>query len=187
MVGLRCCNCGWRREHVCFWPNSRPETRIRRHRRTYLTRVVAFYSSVRLFSHDPRRRCLAASAAGLHRNDHPHHHDTKRCRQNAAVGDTRCICAWSPAFAGHPEITYYTLLLMALFTAWRLLGKLVRKRGAVKHLVKPAIWLFSMVGVGIMLGSLQLLPSLELAQRTFAKIQHRLPKCVAGRSLNGAF
>ncbi|MCO5206496.1 MAG: oligosaccharide flippase family protein [Anaerolineae bacterium] len=70
-------------------------------------------------------------------------------------------------FAGHPEITYYTLLLMALFAAWRLLGKLVRKRGAVKHLVKPAIWLFSMVGVGIMLGSLQLLPSLELAQTNF--------------------
>ncbi|MDX1415703.1 MAG: hypothetical protein R3293_16015, partial [Candidatus Promineifilaceae bacterium] len=74
--------------------------------------------------------------------------------------------------AGHIEITYYTLLIMAVFASWRL-GKLAvtvhRHSNAswIKHVVRPASWLIAMVGIGIMLGAVQLIPFYEVGQANF--------------------
>ncbi|MBK8984923.1 MAG: oligosaccharide flippase family protein [Chloroflexi bacterium] len=91
-------------------------------------------------------------------------------------------------FAGHVEITYYTLLLMALYAAWRMAYAVFRKPYAVgrerdgeptehgprntehglRHtLLKPAIWLSGMVLIGLLLGAVQLVPLFEVGQMNF--------------------
>jgi O-antigen/teichoic acid export membrane protein len=75
--------------------------------------------------------------------------------------------------AGHVEITYYTLLVMALFAGWRLLHYWQRAdwRNAVGRqritLVKPALWLLLPVSLGMMLGAIQFIPLYELVQYNF--------------------
>ncbi len=71
--------------------------------------------------------------------------------------------------AGHIEITYYTLLIMALFAAWRLLGLGwgVARKGDWISAVRPAAWLLSMVLIGLMLGAVQLVPFYEVGQVNF--------------------
>jgi O-antigen/teichoic acid export membrane protein len=80
--------------------------------------------------------------------------------------------------AGHIEITYYTLLVMGFFSAWRLLslvhllarspetGDGVRGRGYA-ILLKPAAWLLAVVLVGLMLGAVQFVPFVEVGQSNF--------------------
>ena len=66
--------------------------------------------------------------------------------------------------AGHIEYTIYTLLVMALYAAWRL----VRVVGLnVKEGIRPFLSLWAMVLVGLMLGALQLVPLYELANVNF--------------------
>lgn len=68
--------------------------------------------------------------------------------------------------AGHPEILVYTLLVLAyyilvrLFLLWRRVGS-----GAV--VVRLGLWLGFMVGLGLGLGSVQLIPLIELVTRSF--------------------
>jgi O-antigen/teichoic acid export membrane protein len=63
--------------------------------------------------------------------------------------------------AGHIEFTIYTLLVMALYATWRLVGQL---RG---DLLRPFLSLSSMVIIGLMLGAIQLVPLYELGQTNF--------------------
>ncbi|HKZ85529.1 MAG TPA: oligosaccharide flippase family protein [Anaerolineae bacterium] len=87
--------------------------------------------------------------------------------------------------AGHSEIVYYTLLVMAFFALWRLLSQRVSEsasqpinqltsRRLVSWLVgwlavvrRPIGWLLLMVALGIGLGAVQLLPLGEVVTRNF--------------------
>ena len=76
--------------------------------------------------------------------------------------------------AGHIEITYYTLLVMAAFAAWRLAPRLWRTwraprppRRRLFALLKPPAWLLSLVLLGLMLGAIQFLPFAEVGQTNF--------------------
>lgn len=76
--------------------------------------------------------------------------------------------------AGHIEITYYTLLVMAAFSLWRLAGPLWRiwrqnipPRRRLFALLKPPAWLLSLVTLGLMLGAIQFLPFAEVGQTNF--------------------
>jgi O-antigen/teichoic acid export membrane protein len=75
--------------------------------------------------------------------------------------------------AGHVEITYYTLLVMGLFAAWRLFasGKWQVASGkwqvAGRRLVGTGGWLLGMVVLGLMLGAVQLVPLFEIGQVNF--------------------
>jgi O-antigen/teichoic acid export membrane protein len=77
--------------------------------------------------------------------------------------------------AGHIEITYYTLLVMAFFALWRLvsLSILARREASDStspwslRSIKAAGWLASFVIVGLMFGAIQFLPFLEVGQANF--------------------
>lgn len=69
--------------------------------------------------------------------------------------------------AGHPEITYYTLLIMAAYAAWRLTAVWRRERFAWQRPLRAGGWLIAMVAVGLLLGAVQLLPAFTLAGTNF--------------------
>lgn len=83
--------------------------------------------------------------------------------------------------AGHIEITYYTLLVMAAFALWRLASQALRTRRTgdgetdeedgrkiwAKMLLKPAGWLAGMAALGILLGAIQFIPFVEVGQANF--------------------
>ncbi len=85
------------------------------------------------------------------------------------------------ALAGHPELIYYTLLvagayaLVRLLAAWRLLGLVQeavdpsaeRGGGRTRRIVELGLWLLAMVGLGLALGAVQLLPLAELLPLNF--------------------
>jgi O-antigen/teichoic acid export membrane protein len=68
--------------------------------------------------------------------------------------------------AGHPEILVYTLMVMAYYALFRL-ALLWRRVGSWKPALRLAIWLGLMAGLGLGLGSVQLIPLLELVTRNF--------------------
>jgi O-antigen/teichoic acid export membrane protein len=67
-------------------------------------------------------------------------------------------------FAGHVEITYYTLLIMGLYAAYRLF---TNRQSPMTALFRQAGWLAAMVTLGLMLGAVQLIPLFELGQVNF--------------------
>lgn len=79
--------------------------------------------------------------------------------------------------AGHIEITYYTLLVMAAYAAWRLLSRArqqrqeappgERVRATTRALARPAFWLLALVLLGVMLGGVQFIPFYEVGQANF--------------------
>ncbi len=71
--------------------------------------------------------------------------------------------------AGHVEITYYTLLIMAYYAAVRLVWELWKHRATLplQHLISRGIWLMVMVALGIGLGAVQFVPLFELASKNF--------------------
>ncbi len=71
--------------------------------------------------------------------------------------------------AGHAEITYFVLLVMAMFSAWRLAHTaLTHPRAAWRaEVLSPALGLLLMVGLGLMLGAIQLLPLYEVVSSSF--------------------
>ncbi len=78
--------------------------------------------------------------------------------------------------AGHAEFTYYTLLIMALYAAWRLATVAWSGRRStdgekvgswLERLGRPAVWLAAMVGLGLMLAAVQLIPLYEVGQVNF--------------------
>jgi O-antigen/teichoic acid export membrane protein len=68
--------------------------------------------------------------------------------------------------AGHPEILVYTLLVMALYALVRLF-LLWRRVGSWKPALRLGLWLAFMVGLGLGLGSVQLIPLFELVTHNF--------------------
>jgi O-antigen/teichoic acid export membrane protein len=76
--------------------------------------------------------------------------------------------------AGHGENTYFTLLVLGLYAAWRLAVVAVRARRervgraeGIRRLGRPAVWLVVMVVLGLGLGAVQFLPFAELVQYNF--------------------
>ncbi len=85
-------------------------------------------------------------------------------------------------FAGHVEITYYILLVMGFYAAWRLIAEARRRRqealtlgpsssrrreSALRWLVVRAAWLAAMVVLGVGVGAAQFVPLFELVSRNF--------------------
>ncbi|MEJ5199168.1 MAG: hypothetical protein WHX53_09610, partial [Anaerolineae bacterium] len=68
--------------------------------------------------------------------------------------------------AGHVEITYYVLLVSALFAAWRLIGAW-RHLGTWRPLPRLVLWLAVMVGLGLALAGVQLAPLYDLVRQSF--------------------
>lgn len=99
------------------------------------------------------------------------------------IEDSRLKIVWAglgavalgvQVFAGHIEITYYTLLIMALYAAVRLVYGAVHNRAhlrstphASRLVFKPFLWLSGMVFVGLLLGAVQLIPLFEVGQTNF--------------------
>ena len=82
--------------------------------------------------------------------------------------------------AGHIEITYYTLLIMAVYALWRLVSVALKARRCemvdsekgtgesyLRIAFRPLPWLIGLVAVGLMLGALQLVPFYEVGQLNF--------------------
>ncbi|MFZ1242006.1 MAG: YfhO family protein, partial [Anaerolineae bacterium] len=68
--------------------------------------------------------------------------------------------------AGHIEITYYTLLVMALFALWRL-WTLQRLLAAWRPVLRLAAWFAVMTALGLALAAVQLWPLVELVSSSF--------------------
>lgn len=68
--------------------------------------------------------------------------------------------------AGHPEILVYTLMVMTYYALVRL-ALLWRRVGSWKPVLRLGGWLVFMIGLGLGLGSVQLIPLLELVTRNF--------------------
>src|SRR5690606_30888484 len=84
--------------------------------------------------------------------------------------------------AGHIEITYYTLLVMAAYAGWRLLTRIGRHAMGVapgteeggearepwrKGSLKTAGWFLALVLLGVMIGAIQFVPFYEVGQSNF--------------------
>jgi len=68
--------------------------------------------------------------------------------------------------AGHVEVTYYTLLVAGFYAAWRLV-QLWRRLGTPRPALRLAAWLMVMVGLGLAMGAVQLMPLYELVSASF--------------------
>ncbi len=68
--------------------------------------------------------------------------------------------------AGHVEITYYTLMVMGFYAAWRLIGLGLRLR-QWRPPLRLAAWLALMAVLGLALGAAQLIPLYELVSQSF--------------------
>ena len=72
--------------------------------------------------------------------------------------------------AGHPEITYYTGLVMGLYALARLTRDLFSQRRSSQawmRATKAGLWLLLMVGLGACIGAAQFLPLYEYASLNF--------------------
>lgn len=96
-------------------------------------------------------------------------------RQQPALGDRPATLPWvalgafalgCQILAGHVEITYYTLLIAGAFSAWQL-GALYWQQRTWGPLLRRALALLSLAGLGITLGAIQLIPLYELVQHNF--------------------
>ena len=99
------------------------------------------------------------------------------------IEDSRVKIAWAgmgavalgvQIFAGHIEITYYTLLIMAIYAVIRIAYSIFNNRAqlrithhASRLVLRPFLWLSGMVLIGLLLGSVQLIPLFEVGQSNF--------------------
>jgi hypothetical protein len=67
--------------------------------------------------------------------------------------------------AGHIEITYYSLLVMAFYAAARLL--IMLRDQSLTTLLRPALLLVLMVALGFGIGAVQFIPNVEAANNSF--------------------
>jgi O-antigen/teichoic acid export membrane protein len=89
------------------------------------------------------------------------------------------IALGSQVLAGHAEFTYYTLLVMALYAGWRLIMTGFEARRLPEEtngspgpawwrsLLRPGLWLATMVILGLMTAAVQLVPLFEVGQVNF--------------------
>ncbi len=89
----------------------------------------------------------------------------------AALGALALGCQ---ILAGHIEITYYTLIVMALYAAWRLASRWIAGVWEVgqgpefwRRLARPPAWLLITVIIGLMLGGIQFIPFYEVGSTNF--------------------
>ncbi len=100
-------------------------------------------------------------------------------RQGKALGGQPATIPWvavgaiglgMATLAGHVEALYFTLLVMAFYAMWRLIAGLVatwNEPGKWGKLIRRSLWLLLLVGMGLALGAVQLIPAYELASRSF--------------------
>jgi len=72
--------------------------------------------------------------------------------------------------AGHVEVSYYILLVLAFYAAWRILGANVVGRVRTLHwraIVRAGAWMFGIVALGFALAAIQILPLYELVRLNF--------------------
>ena len=71
--------------------------------------------------------------------------------------------------AGHAEITYFTLLVMGMFSFWRLVYSAITQPRETwrDEVVLPALGLLLLAGLGLALGAVQLWPLYEVVQSSF--------------------
>ena len=70
--------------------------------------------------------------------------------------------------AGHAEITYYTLLVMAAYALWRLIGTATQSTNLpISQSLRTAGWLLLMVILGLALGAAQFVPLYEVGAQNF--------------------
>lgn len=69
--------------------------------------------------------------------------------------------------AGHPEVIYYSALIMGAYSAWRMLPWVWGWREHWRDLLRASVFLLVMMAVGLALGGIQLLPLLELVTQNF--------------------
>ncbi len=87
-----------------------------------------------------------------------------------ALGAVALGCEW---LAGHVEIAYFTLIVTALYGAWRLVGAGLQQsrpqgvRPALAATGKIILWLCAAVGLGLCLGAIQIIPLYELVRINF--------------------
>ncbi|MFW6097847.1 MAG: oligosaccharide flippase family protein, partial [Chloroflexota bacterium] len=89
----------------------------------------------------------------------------------AALGAVALGCQ---ILAGHIEITYYTLLVMAAYAAWRLLTRARYRAGNGARsdpwrlaVLKTGGWFLALVLMGLMLGAIQFIPFYEVGSANF--------------------
>lgn len=70
-------------------------------------------------------------------------------------------------FAGHVEITYYTLIVMAYYATARLIWSWWQTRSNWRKQLTPAFSLLAMVALGMGLGAAQFIPLYELGTHSF--------------------
>lgn len=72
-------------------------------------------------------------------------------------------------FAGHAEITYFVLLVVAGYAAWRLVHAMATQPRALwrAEVISPALGVALLVVLGMALGAVQLLPLFEVARDSF--------------------
>lgn len=68
--------------------------------------------------------------------------------------------------AGHVELSYYILMVLAFYSGWRLIA-LWRQTKALQPAVHLGLWLLGMVVLGAALGAVQLVPLYELVRVNF--------------------
>jgi O-antigen/teichoic acid export membrane protein len=70
--------------------------------------------------------------------------------------------------AGHAEVLYFSLLVLSFYAAWRLLYEFrVSPTPPLRALIRPVGGLVAMVGLGLALGAIQLLPYIEVVSGSF--------------------
>lgn len=71
---------------------------------------------------------------------------------------------------GHLEALYFTLLVMGFYAAWRLIAQAIHHfrsdLAPLTPLLTSALWLLALLGLGLALGAVQILPGYELASQS---------------------
>lgn len=72
--------------------------------------------------------------------------------------------------AGHVEVSYYILLVLAFYAAWRILGMTVSLRARTinfRALVRAGLVIVAIVALGLLLAAIQIIPLYELVSSNF--------------------
>ena len=103
-----------------------------------------------------------------------------------AIGAVALGCC---VLAGHVEITYYTLIVAAYYTAARLIYQLWKDRRAAAQRLSPlrmyrraGLLVAAMLALGMGLGAVQFIPTSKPRRTISARIPPRSSRCSTGRT-----